>query len=88
MKVIDWGKREDASLGAIRLSPKLREGIDKENAKIVVQKIKDSGLKVKAQIQGEQVRVEAKSIDDLQAVIQMLKAAELAVPLQFENMKR
>ncbi len=88
MKLIDWGQREDASLGAIRVNCKLVEGLDKEVAKEITKKIKDSGLKVKTQIQGEQVRVDGKKIDDLQAVIAMLKGQEFSVPLQFENMKR
>ncbi len=87
-KVIDWGNREDASLGAIRIHCKLKEGIEKESAKKITAKIKESGKKVKAQIQGEQVRVEGKSIDDLQAVMAELKAMDLPVPLQFVNMKR
>lgn len=87
-KIVDWGKREDASLGAIRLHCKLVEGIDRDLAKKIQGMIKDSGLKVKAQIQGDQLRVEAKSIDDLQAIIAMLNAADLPVPLQYNNMKR
>ncbi|CAN5489790.1 YajQ family cyclic di-GMP-binding protein [soil metagenome] len=87
-KIVDWGKKEDATLGTLRLSCKLSEGIEKEVAKKITGVIKDSGLKVKTQIQGEQIRVEAKSIDDLQAVMAMLKAADIEVPLQFDNMKR
>ncbi len=88
-KVIDWSDKEDASMGAIRYNCKLREGIDKDLAKKIVKKIKDTKMKVKASIQGEQVRVEAKSIDDLQSVIALMKSAEdIETPLQFENMKR
>lgn len=87
-KVVDWGKREDASLGAIRLNCTLREGIEKDIAKDITAKIKDMDIKVKALIQGDQVRVEGKSIDDLQAVIAALNAMDLPVPLQYVNMKR
>ncbi len=87
-KTVDLSKREEASLGAIRIQGKLVEGIDKDVAREVVAKIKESGLKVKASIQGEEVRVEGKQIDDLQAVIQLLSAAEFKVPLQYINMKR
>lgn len=87
-KTVDLSKREEASLGAIRIQGKLVEGIDKEVAREVVAKIKESGLKVKASIQGEEVRVEGKQIDDLQAVIKLLSAAEFKVPLQYINMKR
>ncbi|HMZ50823.1 MAG TPA: YajQ family cyclic di-GMP-binding protein [Candidatus Sumerlaeota bacterium] len=88
-KIIDWGKKEDASLGAIRLNCKLVEGIEKDIAKIITTKIKESGLKLKTQIQGDQVRIEGKSIDDLQEAMALLRATpEITVPLQFDNMKR
>ena len=57
----------------LRQSIKLKNGIDKEEAKKIVLIIKDSKLKVQAQIQDEQVRVTAKKIDDLQAVISLLR---------------
>jgi hypothetical protein len=47
--------------------------------------IKESGLKVQAQIQGDQIRVVAKKIDDLQAIMQKLKTANLSIALQFAN---
>ena len=65
----------------------IREGIDKETAKKIVKLIKDARLKVQAAIQGEQVRVTGKKRDDLQEVIQMLKGAELGIPLQFNNFR-
>jgi hypothetical protein len=49
--------------------------------------IKEMKLKVQAQIQDDQVRVTGNKIDDLQSVIQMLKAKDLEVPLQYVNMK-
>jgi len=87
-KTIDWGKEQDASLGAIRLQCKLVEGIEKDIAKDIVGRIKESGIKVKTTIQGDQLRVEGKQIDDLQAVIALLNAADLKVALQYMNMKR
>ncbi|TCJ98413.1 hypothetical protein EV694_0814 [Volucribacter psittacicida] len=66
---------------------KLRQGIDKEMAKKITKLIKDSKLKVQTQIQGEQVRVTGKSRDDLQAVIQLVKSAELGQPFQFNNFR-
>ena len=65
----------------------LQEGIDKEMAKKIVKMIKDSKLKVQASIQGEQVRVSGKKRDDLQQVMQLLKNAELGIPLQFNNFR-
>jgi len=66
---------------------KLRMGIPTDKAKQIVKKIKDSKLKVQGQIQDDQVRVSGKKIDDLQAVIQMLKGENLDIDLQFENMR-
>jgi len=56
-------------------------------AKKIVKEIKALKIKVQPQIQDEQVRVEGKKIDDLQAVIKHLKAKDMGVPLQFVNMK-
>lgn len=65
----------------------IQEGIDKEMAKKIVKMIKDSKMKVQASIQGEQVRVSGKKRDDLQQVMQLLKQAELGIPLQFNNFR-
>ena len=66
---------------------KIRQGIDKELAKKITKQIKESKLKVQAQIQGEQVRVTGKKRDDLQQVIALLREAKLDLPLQFENFR-
>ena len=66
----------------------LREGIETDQAKKIAKKIRDDGPKgVQAQIQGDQLRVSGKKRDDLQAVIALLKSADLEVPLQFTNFK-
>ena len=64
-----------------------KEGIEKDDAKKVVKLIKDAKLKVQASIQGEQVRVTGKKRDDLQAVMQLLREAEIGIPLQFNNFR-
>ncbi|PJG85650.1 YajQ family cyclic di-GMP-binding protein [Conservatibacter flavescens] len=66
---------------------KLKQGIETDMAKKITKLIKDSKIKVQAQIQGEQVRVTGKSRDDLQAVIQLVKNAELGQPFQFNNFR-
>lgn len=76
---------EEASKGTVRQEGKLRQGLDADNAKKIVKIIKDTGLKVQAAIQGDQVRVSGKSRDDLQTVMAKLKATELEIPLQFDN---
>jgi uncharacterized protein YajQ (UPF0234 family) len=65
----------------------VREGVDKELAKKIVKMIKDTKMKVQAAIQGEQVRVTGKKRDDLQSVIEMLKGADIDLPLQFNNFR-
>lgn len=65
----------------------VRHGIDKELAKTITRRIKDSGLKVQASIQGDQVRVTGKKRDDLQTAIAMLREAKLGLPLQFVNFR-
>lgn len=65
----------------------VRTGLETELAKKIVKLIKDSKLKVQAQIQSDQVRVTGKKRDDLQQVIQMLKEAPIDMPLQFTNFR-
>ncbi|WP_058911539.1 YajQ family cyclic di-GMP-binding protein [Entomohabitans teleogrylli] len=66
---------------------KLKQGIDAPMAKKIVKLIKDSKLKVQAQIQGEQVRVTGKSRDDLQAVMALVRGGNLGQPFQFNNFR-
>ena len=66
---------------------RLKQGIDRDSAKRITKLVKDSKRKVQTQINGEKVRVTGKKRDDLQAVIALLKDAELAVPLQFDNFR-
>ncbi|MEX2489402.1 MAG: YajQ family cyclic di-GMP-binding protein [Pseudomonadales bacterium] len=75
--------------GGKRLHQKviLRQGIDTELARKIVKMIKDKKMKVQAAIQGDKVRVSGKKRDDLQAVIAMLKASEIDLPLQFDNFR-
>jgi uncharacterized protein YajQ (UPF0234 family) len=79
---------EMAAQGMIKREIVIKEGVDSDQARNIVKMIKDKKLKVQAAIQDQQVRVTGKSIDDLQAVIQMLKTANLPIPLQFVNMQR
>jgi hypothetical protein len=70
-----------------RLEITVRQGIDKEMAKTVVKLVKDSGLKLQAAIQGEQVRVTGKKKDDLQQAMALIRAAKLDLPVQFTNFR-
>ncbi|WP_099331718.1 YajQ family cyclic di-GMP-binding protein [Actinomyces minihominis] len=87
LKVLDLKDREPQISGKIyRLVVPLKEGIDQATAKKITKMIRDEGPKgVKAQIQGDEVRVSSKSRNDLQDVIALLKKADIDVPLQFVN---
>jgi len=81
------GVPQAASGNMLRKEIKIKEGLDKEAAKKIVKKIKDSGLKVQASIMDDQVRVQAKKIDDLQAVITLCRKDDFGQPLQYINMR-
>lgn len=66
---------------------RVREGLEQEVARKMVKMIKQSKLKVQAAIQGAQLRVSGKKLDDLQRVMQMLREARLGIPLQFNNFR-
>ncbi|GJQ33031.1 MAG: UPF0234 protein [Ignavibacteriaceae bacterium] len=87
IKVLKVNEAEAASGGTLRVKIDLRSGISKEDAKEITKLIKDSKLKVNAQIQDEQVRVTGAKIDDLQAVQQMIKDHDFPFPVQFVNYK-
>ncbi|HEY3685232.1 MAG TPA: YajQ family cyclic di-GMP-binding protein [Streptosporangiaceae bacterium] len=85
LKVLDAGEAK-ASGKAYRMAVALKEGIDADNAKKISKLIRDEGPKgVKAQIQGDELRVSSKKKDDLQAVMSLLKGQDLEVALQFVN---
>ncbi|WP_413494868.1 YajQ family cyclic di-GMP-binding protein [Morganella psychrotolerans] len=65
----------------------LLQGIDTALAKKIVKLIKDSKLKVQAQIQGEEVRVTGKARDDLQAAMALVRGGKLGQPFQFKNFR-
>lgn len=85
IKNMDYGKIEGASAGTVRQKIKLRQGIEQDVSKKINILIRDSKLKVKSQIQGDQIRVTGKSRDDLQAVMALLRGADLPIELQFMN---
>ncbi len=87
LKVMKFHEVEPAAGGRVRQKIELQNGISKDNAKIITKMIKDMKLKVNAQIQDEQVRVQGSKKDDLQEVISKVKAADLDFPVQFVNYK-
>jgi len=85
LKFFEHGKVEEALGGNAKQLLKVKKGIPQDKAKQINQLIKSSGLKVRSQIQGDEIRVFGKKLDDLQAVMQKLKAANLPIVLQFVN---
>jgi cyclic-di-GMP-binding protein len=85
LKIFDWGRVEPAGGGTVRQQVTLRRGLTSDQAKELSKRIRDAFPKVKPVIQGDAVRVTAKSKDDLQAVIADLRALDYPVALQFTN---
>ncbi|MBC8141589.1 MAG: YajQ family cyclic di-GMP-binding protein [Armatimonadetes bacterium] len=85
IRQLDLGDVEPASKGTVRQTATVKQGMDTETVKKVVKAIKDSGIKVQAAIQADTVRVSGKKLDDLQAVIALLKTQDYGTPLQFTN---
>ncbi len=84
-KIFDFDKTESASGNRIRQEVKLKKGISQEIAKQISKLIRDEFKKIQASIQGDAVRVSAKSKDELQTVITRLKQEDYPVALQFTN---
>ncbi len=85
LKAFDPKEPEQASGGALRQKVILKMGIPKDKIKPIIDLIKGTKLKVNAQYQDEQIRVSAKSKDDLQKVMALLRGMEYELPLQFTN---
>lgn len=85
LKILKPGKIENASGNKVRQHIELQQGISAELGREISKLIRDNFPKARPQIQGDAVRVVAKSRDDLQAVIAFLKGKDFAVPLQFIN---
>jgi len=88
LKGLDYEKLEEATQGTVRQIATLKVGISSDKAREINKLIKSDGPKgISSQTQGDTVRVTGKKRDDLQAVIALLKSADLEIPLQFENFR-
>lgn len=85
IKTLKYAAIESAAGGTVRQKITIQVGIDKENAKKLVQIIKDTKIRVQASIMEDQVRVTGKDKDDLQTVIATLRGVDFPLPLQFTN---
>ena len=86
-EAFDFSKDSYPSGKIVKKEVSVRNGLKQDDAKKIVKLIKDSGLKVQAQIMDDLVRVTGKKIDDLQSVIKVCQASNLGIPLQFVNMR-
>ena len=87
IKNLDYGKSENASGGMVRQTVTVKQGIESDVAKKLTKDIKDSKIKVQTQFMDDQLRVSGKKIDDLQAVIALLKEKDYGLELQFKNFR-
>lgn len=88
LKGLDYGKVEEATQNTVRQVVEIKVGISGDKAREVNKLIKEKAPKgVNSQTQGDSVRVNGKKRDDLQAVIALLKEADLGIPLQFNNFR-
>src|SRR5436190_11160350 len=88
LKALEYEKLEEAAKGTVRQTVRLQAGINSDKARTINKFIKDKAPKgVNSQTQGDQVRVNGKKRDDLQAVIAALKAEDFGIPLQFTNFR-
>lgn len=85
LKALTYGKVEQAAGNTVRQTITLQQGIPQEKAKEIVKLIKDTKLKVMAEIQKDQVRVRAKKIDDLQTLISSIREKDFGIHIQFTN---
>ncbi len=87
LKAVKFDAAEETLGAGIKQSGKLQMGIPSETAKEIAKVIRGLGLKVQAQIMNDQIRVTSRSKDDLQTVMNKVRATEWDVPLQFANLK-
>jgi len=87
LKSVERGEPDVSPLGHARQVIKIKQGLDQTVAKQVTGFIRDRKFKVTTQIQGEEIRVNSKSRDELQAVIQAVRAGEFPAALQFVNFR-
>jgi uncharacterized protein YajQ (UPF0234 family) len=85
LKGLTYGKVEEALGGTVRQTITIQSGLPEDKGKAITKSIKEAKFKAQGQIQGEQVRVQSKSKDELQAVMKHLKEQDFGLDLQFEN---
>jgi uncharacterized protein YajQ (UPF0234 family) len=87
LRNIEQADPEISSIGHARQELKIRQGLEGNKAKEIIQAIKSQGFKVQSQLQDQQIRVTGKKKDDLQAVIQFVKSRDFGVATNFKNFR-
>jgi uncharacterized protein YajQ (UPF0234 family) len=87
LKALDYGKIEAAAGSTVKQVVTLQQGIPIEKSKEIVKIIKETKMKVQAEIQKDQVRVKGKKIDDLQAIMSVIKGKDLDIHIEFINFR-
>ncbi|MEI6594643.1 MAG: YajQ family cyclic di-GMP-binding protein [Bacteroidota bacterium] len=87
VRILDLTKESRPSGKLVLLDLPVKDGIEKETAKKIVQFVKETKLKVQASIMDDQVRITSKSLDELQATMGKIRAHDFELPLQFDNMR-
>ena len=85
LKVFEYGKPEPAAGSTYRQKVALKAGINDDLSRKITKLLRDKLPKVKAQVQGDAIRVSSKSKDELQLVMRLLKEQDYPMPLQFNN---
>jgi uncharacterized protein YajQ (UPF0234 family) len=86
-RCLDPGDVEPAGGQTVRQLIKIKQGIESDTAKKIVKAIKDSKIKVQAQIQGDELRVTGKNKDDLQGAMQLIRRGDFGIDLQYINLR-
>ena len=87
LRFFEVGKPEPTGKGGSKIVVKVKDGIEIDKGRVIVQLLKDSKIKVQASIQESQVRVTGKNKDDLQAAIRAVREKDLGIELQFVNLR-
>jgi uncharacterized protein YajQ (UPF0234 family) len=87
LKALEAGPVEPGPGGTAKQTITLQQGIAPEKAREIVKRVKDERLKVQVAVQGDQLRVSGKKKDDLQAVMRLLREADLGIAIQFANFR-
>jgi len=87
LRNVEQADPEISSIGHARQELKIRQGLEGNKAKEIIQAIKSQGFKVQSQLQDQQIRVTGKKKDDLQAVIQFVRSRNFGVATNFKNFR-